>query len=193
MTITIANPTKHRWSIGEYYAMADAGLFRDRRVQLIDGEVLDMPPQGSAHFSSILLAAEAARRAFGKGFIVRTQGPLNVSEDCEPEPDIAVVPGDIRADSRNPHPTTALLIIEISDSSLSFDRNDKASLYASVGIADYWIVNLDEQQVEVYRQPVADETERFGFRYSKPLILKSGQSIKPLAAAGEIAAADLLP
>ena len=191
--MTIADPVKHRRTIAEYYAMADAGLFRDRRVQLIDGEVLDMPPQGSTHFAGIYLAAEAMKRAFGLGFFVRSQAPLDMAPDCEPEPDIAIVTQHPRDGAGKPHPSSALLVLEVSDSSLDFDRNDKASLYASVGIADYWILNLVDRQVEVHRQPTADATQRFGFRYADKKIFTAGGSITPLAASAEIAVADLLP
>jgi Uma2 family endonuclease len=190
--MTIAEPIKRRWSREEYYRMAQAGIFRDQRVELIDGEVLSMAPQGSQHFTAICLAHDALERAYGTGFVVRVQGPLAVSADCEPEPDLAVVRGNLRDFATKPHPSTALLIVEVSDTSLAYDRADKASLYAAAGIADYWIVNLIERQIEVYRRPVSDPAARFGSVYADKTIISIGQRIKPLSASVEIPAADLL-
>jgi len=190
--MTIAEPIKRRWSREEYYRMAQAGIFRDQRVELIDGEVLSMAPQGSQHFTAICLAHDALEKAFGAGFVVRVQGPLGVSADCEPEPDLAVVRGNPRDFAAKPHPSIALLVVEISDTSLAFDRADKGSLYASAGIADYWIVNLIDRQIEVHRRPVSDPAARFGYAYTDKTIISSGQMIKPLSASAEIPAVDLL-
>jgi Uma2 family endonuclease len=135
---------------------------------------------------------DAVRAAFGIGFWVRTQVPLNLSEETDVEPDVTVVPGKPR--DYPEHPTTALLVVEISETTLDYDRGRKGSLFAAAGLADYWIVNLIDDQLEVYRNPVADPSEPFGFRYADQIILRRGDQIAPLAAPqANIAVADLLP
>jgi len=186
-------PTVRRWSREEYYRMAESGFFQDQRVELIDGEVLEMAPQGSGHFACVCLCNDAARRCFGSSHVVRVQGPLGVGKGSDPEPDIAVVSGNPRDYVGKSHPSTALLVIEVSDTSLEFDRTSKAGLYASAGIRDYWIVNLTDRCVEVYRNPVPDAAAKFGFRYADGSVYSAQDLVKPLAAAGEIAVADVLP
>ena len=176
-----------RWTRAEYDKMISAGLFSPgERVELIDGEILRMTPQGTAHFTAIRLAEEATRKAFGAGFEVRTQGPLALTPDSEPEPDLAVVPGTARDYSRE-HPGTALLLIEVSETTLGHDRQRKRDLYARAGVPDYWIVNLPERCVEVYRAP-----EQGAYRSSRHFTAE--EQISPLAAPdSKIAVADLLP
>jgi Uma2 family endonuclease len=113
-------------------------------------------------------------------------------DDSEPEPDVAYVPGTLR--QVRTHPTTALLIVEVSDTTLSYDRGNKASLYASAGIADYWIVNLVDRVVEVLRNPALSPAAKFGWSYSTTTTHFSGDSVTPLAApSASVAVADLLP
>jgi Uma2 family endonuclease len=193
MSQTLDTPTTHRWTCEEYYAMGDAGLFKDRRVQLIDGEIIDMPPQKDFHAAAVSLAFDAARRIMSGKYWVRCQLPLHLGDASEPEPDVSVVGGSAHDFVGTGHPTHALWVIEVADSSLKLDRREKAHLYASAGIEDYWIVNLVDRQVEVFRQPEADASARFGFLYSDLTIFKSGQLIKPLAGTGEIGVADLIP
>jgi Uma2 family endonuclease len=143
----------HIWSREEYDRMIAAGVFRSgARLELVDGEILEMTPQGSLHATSVRLVEDALRRVFGQGYDVRSQFPLAVDDLSEPEPDIAVVTGGPR-DYRDAHPCTALLVVEVSDSSLGFDRTRKLALYARNLIAEYWIVNLQENRLERYRQP----------------------------------------
>ncbi|MGD0390515.1 MAG: Uma2 family endonuclease [Tepidisphaeraceae bacterium] len=186
-------PTARRWSLEEYYRMGESGFFRDQRVELISGEVLKMSPQGSGHFACVCLCNDAVGRCFGSNHVVRVQGPLLVGDDSEPEPDIAVVPGQPRDYTGKSHPSTALLVIEVSDTSLEFDRTSKAGLYSSAGIQDYWIVNLTDRCIEVYRNPVPDGSALFGFGYADRSVYSAQDRVKPLAAAGEIAVADILP
>jgi Uma2 family endonuclease len=143
----------HIWSREEYDRMIAAGVFRSgARLELVDGEILEMTPQGSLHATSVRLVEDALRRVFGQGYDVRSQFPLAMDNLSEPEPDIAVVTGGPR-DYRDAHPGTALLVVEVSDSSLGFDRTRKLALYARNRIAEYWIVNLPENRLERYRQP----------------------------------------
>ena len=126
-TMTVS---QHRWSRAEYDRAVEAGVFGpDARLELIEGAILAMGPQGSEHFTGIELVVDALRAAFGAGYRVRTQGPLAAGEDSEPEPDVAVVAGDARS-YRDAHPSSALLVVEVSDHSLHRDRTVKQRLYA---------------------------------------------------------------
>ncbi len=184
--------TKH-WTRVEYERLVDLGAFRPgERVELIGGALVVREPQGSPHATAVGLAADALRLVFGDGWTVRTQSPVSLDEDSEPEPDVAVVSGS-RRDHRHAHPTHPVLIVEVADSSLEIDRSEKAGLYARAGIVDYWIVNLMESVLEVYRDPVADSVRPYGWRYASPVTLRAGDSVAPLGApAARIAVADLL-
>jgi Uma2 family endonuclease len=121
------------------------------------------------------------------------QGPLDLRPHSEPEPDVAVVPGR-RQDYAVRHPHIALLVVEVSDTSLAQDRGDKASLYAAAGITDYWIVNLVDGQLEVFRNPIADPSQRHGHRYADVIVLARSDRVTPLAFPSvSIPVADLLP
>jgi Uma2 family endonuclease len=195
MNPTIDSPRPHRWTREEFYQMLDLGWFQDQRVELIDGEVIDMPSQKDYHGAAITLTMDVLRFAFGAGFWVRNQMSLDLSPRSVPDPDLAVVPGSPQGvTASTPTPTTALLLVEVSDSTLAYDRNHKAPLYAAGGIADYWIVNLVQRQLEVYRDPVADSTQLFGFRYNSRTIFDPVDVVSPLAAPqASITVADLLP
>lgn len=177
-----AEPRVRRWTRDDYHRMAEAGLFRDQRVELIGGEVVEMSPQGNPHYVALNLASRALQAAFGTDYWVRTQGPLTPNGDSEPEPDIAIVNGDPRDFAHaEAHPGGALLVVEISDTSLTYDRTRKSSLYASMGVADYWIVNLLERCVEVRRAPQPDASTEFGWSYGTTQGLQPSQSVAPLA------------
>lgn len=189
----VPEPKVHRWTRTEYYKMADAGLFADKHVELIEGKVIEMSPMYSPHATSVTLADEVMREAFGKGWVIRIQLPLTISDISEPEPDLVVVRGNTR-DFTNAHPTSADLVVEIAESSLEIDRKYKASLYAKAGIADYWIVNVVNGQLEVCRRPIVDDEAEYGFNYGDKMIFKAGDSISPLAKPeAKIAVAELLP
>ncbi len=105
-----------------------------------------------------------------------------------------MIPGNFRSYVGQGIPTSALLVVEVSETTLYYDRNQKASLYAASGIADYWIINVVQRQVEVYRDPVPDATQAFGYRYASRTILDPGEVVSPLALPGAtVAVADLLP
>jgi Uma2 family endonuclease len=185
----------HRWSYEEWDQMVATGVLEGKRVELIDGKIVDMSPQLESHVAGVSRAASAMRRVFDESsFLVRVQAPLRAGRDSDPEPDVAVVKGTEEQFLKSGHPTKAAIVIEVSHDSLAYDRNVKASLYASAGIADYWIVNLLQRQCEVRRKPVRDARARFGWRYSHLTIAKSGDSIAPLAAKQTpVAVNELLP
>jgi Uma2 family endonuclease len=192
--MSIAKPSFRRWTRAEYYQMAGLGLFRSQRVELIEGEIIQMPPQKNFHAIAIGLGEKAFDVAFGLGFWIRQQLPLHVRIRSAPEPDLAVVPGGPRDYAAIDHPTTALLVMEISDTTLAYDRGRKASLYARGGITDYWILNLVDRHLEIHRNPVADSSHRHGFRFADAMILTATDYATPLAAPqARILVADLLP
>ncbi|MGH7348721.1 MAG: Uma2 family endonuclease [Candidatus Rokuibacteriota bacterium] len=182
-----------RWKRVEYDRLIEGGFFRPGDpVELLGGQLVVAEPQGSRHFAAVRAAEEALRAAFGRGWEVRGQGPLALDEESEPEPDLAVVRGTFR-DYQARHPSRPVLVIEVSESSLALDREHKGSLYARAGLADYWIVNLPERALEVYREPSSDPTATFGWRYGSVTVLGPGAAVSPLALpAGRIRIADLL-
>jgi Uma2 family endonuclease len=185
-------PRPHRWSREEFHQMGDLGWFPDQRVELIDGEIIERPVAKRPHVLSLHLSQKVLEGAFGAGHHVQNQSALNLGPDSEPEPDLAVIIGQLT--DYTEHPTTALLIVEISDTTLSYDRNRKAALYAGAGIADYWIVNLVDRQLEIHRNPAADPAHPHGFRYTDVVIHGPGAVVSPLAApAAKVAVNDLLP
>ena len=177
----------HRWTRQQYDDMVLNGIFQpEERVELIEGVIVDMSPQKSFHATAIYLTEEILRGIFRSGYIVRTQMPLALDDQSEPEPDIAVVPGQAR-DYTGAHPTTAVLVVEVADTTLRLDRKTKQAVYARNGIAEYWIVNLQDHCLEVCRHPQGDQ-------YQSQTVLQPGETLSPLIRPDHrIAVADLLP
>jgi Uma2 family endonuclease len=182
------------WSRIEYDRLIEAGLLQPGDpVELLGGRLFVAEPQGSVHFTAIQLAADALRRAFGPGWQVRAQGPIALDEQSEPEPDVAVVPGTAR-DYRDAHPARPVLVVEIADSSLAADRERKGSLYARAGVDDYWIINLVDRILEIYREAEPTPAAPFGWRFRSLATVGPAGEAAPLAAAlARISVADLLP
>ena len=181
-----------RWTRQEYDRMVEAGLFApDERVELLEGEIITVTPQQSQHSACIGLVDRALRQIFGPSYWVRIQLPLIVDPDSEPEPDLAVVPGSPR-DYVHDHPRTAVFVVEVADSTVAKDRTYKMRIYARAGIREYWIVNLAERCLEVYRDPVTAPGEASLYRSAQKLT--PSESIAPLAATtATVAVAELLP
>lgn len=186
-------PAPRRWTRAEYYQLAELGLFRGQRVELIEGEIMVLSPQKAEHWTTTDRVAELQRKHIGAGFHVRMQGPIDFGVLSEPEPDVAVVAGP-REQYSTQHPQTAVLIVEVSESSLDYDRGRKASLYAAAGIADYWIVNLVNNQLEVRRDPQPDPAQPYGHGYASVTVLGRQDIVRPLAAPQvSLAVSDILP
>ncbi|MGI9035169.1 MAG: Uma2 family endonuclease [Pyrinomonadaceae bacterium] len=186
-------PQPVRWTRNEYYRMAELGFFDGKRVELIGGEIIEMSPMKTAPATAVRLVIEVLRGVFAKGFIVDSQLPMNFGKTDEPEPDVAIVEGKTR-DFAESHPKIAALIIEISDTTLNYERNRKASLYAKNKIQDYWIVNLKDRHLEIYRRPMKDKNAFYNFSYGEIQILTEKDSVAPLIKPdAEIKVADLLP
>jgi Uma2 family endonuclease len=185
--------TRKRWRRVEYERLVDLGAFDREPVELLGGQLIVAEPKGSEHATAVDMVDDALRAVLPPGWIVRVQNPIALDDESAPEPDIAVVRG-IRADYRHAHPTRPALVIEVAESSLAFDRVEKGSLYARAGVADYWIVNLVDRVLEVYRDPDADVTAPYGWRYTSGERVTPPGSVAPLGVpAATIAVAALLP
>jgi Uma2 family endonuclease len=181
-----------RWTKEEYYRLGDLGVFQDQRVELIEGHLVLHSPQSALHADTLDVVDEVLSNLFKPGYRVRCQLPIDLGQILEPEPDIAVVQGT-RRQYRRSHPTSAVLIVEVSETTLAYDRGRKGSLYARANILDYWIVNLVDHQLEVYRDPVPDPNAHYGFRYANRTDLTAPATVTPLALPGaSIPVADLV-
>ncbi len=183
-----------RWTRGEYDRLIERGVFGpEERLELIDGELLVREPQGSPHAVAVGLVQDALAKAFGRGWHVRNQSPVALDDASEPEPDVAVVRG-ARRDYREHHPARPELIVEVAETGLRFDRRRKSGLYARAGVPEYWIVNLVDRVLEVYREPVRATAARHGWKYRQVRLLKPPAAVSPLAApAARVRVSDLLP
>lgn len=182
-------PAESRYTSESYFALVDAGLLRaDDRVELLEGVIVAMSPQNPRHASATTRVSDALRDALGKRAVIRVQLPLLVGTYSVPEPDVAVVPGKA-SDYDDAHPTTALLVVEVAESSVAEDRLTKAAIYAAASIPEFWIVNLRDDCVEVFRAPDAQAR-----RYAETSVLRRGAHVESVAlGAVTIAVGDLLP
>jgi Uma2 family endonuclease len=181
------------WSRAAYYRLAEQGWFQNQRVELINGDIYLMAAMNSPHRISINLTDKTLQKVFSEGYFVSVQCPLSIGELSDPEPNIAVIAGDIR-DYPEAHPSTAVLVVEVSDTTLGFDRKKKGSLYASAGVPDYWIINLNQGCLEMRRRPVEDPNAPFGWTYAETKIYRKGDTVSPLERPDVvIAVEDLLP
>jgi Uma2 family endonuclease len=165
----------HRFNVLEFERLFEAGVFgEDVQVELLDGEIFVMPEMGDDHADSLTRLNKQLIRKLGDHVEIAPQIPLDVAEgETRPLPDFIVI--DIKKyEKRKPVPSDVLLLIEISDSTLNKDRNRKSLVYARNGILEYWIVNLKDQQLEVFRHPENGV-------YPKPDIYKIGQPVAPLS------------
>ncbi len=158
-------PRVHKWTVDEYYKMGEAGLFDNKRVELINGEVIEMSPMAQPHALCVMNVTYALIQNLPNQWAVRSQSPLALAPDTEPEPDIAVVER-VAAQQKTDTPSTAALVIEVSDSTLRYDRTIKASLYAGANIPEYWILNLPQNRLERFREPIPDSSQPHGFAYN---------------------------
>jgi len=175
-----------------YDRLVEAGIFGpEDRIELLDGLLVVREPQGGRHATAVALARVAIEKAFGRAFHVREEKPIALDRRSEPEPDLVVVPGRPR-DYRDAHPSRPVLVVEVADSSLALDRLRKGGLYARAGIADYWIVNLIDEVLEVYRDPVRTGPAHWTFDTVR--LLRRHSAVTPLAAPrARVRVAALLP
>lgn len=189
----LVEPHTLLWTKTQYAVAAAAGAFDGTRVELINGEIIAMSPMTSRHAAVISLIVDTLKAAFGAGYYIPAQTPLDLGDLSEPEPDVAVYTGHAR-DYLDHIPSHALLVVEVAETSLRYDRSVKATLYASAGIAEYWIVNLKDHTLEVYRDPTEYATDSPSYGYKLTMRLLAADTVSPLAfPTAAIQVADLLP
>ena len=178
-----------RHTVESYFALAEKGVLTpDDRVELLEGVIVAMSPHTPRHAWAITQVAEALRRAIDDRAVLRVQLPLVTGPDSAPEPDVFVAPGR-REDYRNRHPTSALLVVEVSDSSLQQDRLTKAAIYAAGAVTEYWIVNLKEEHLEIFRNPDPGSS-----RYRSTSIARRGERVELIPFPGTfVSVAEFLP
>lgn len=164
----------HHWTREEYERAVEMGGLEDWKVELVEGVLYDMTAHSTHHASSLRKAYRELQGCLPEGLDIRQQMPLALSDDSEPEPDLAVVPAD-PDDYGDAHPRSAVLLVEVAHTSLHYDRDVKGSAYAQAGIPEYWIVNLVARQLEVYREPAED-------RYGSRTVLTAPDAVSPLFA-----------
>jgi Uma2 family endonuclease len=185
--------TPRHWTRKEYDRVGQLGIFDGEPLELIGGELVVAEPKGPYHSGGVGQVADVVRAALPPGWIVRCQDAIALDDESEPEPDVAVVPG-AHTDYLADHPQRPALVIEVADSSLGFDRRQKGSLYARGGIEDYWIVNLVDRVLEVYRDPAPDPAAIYGWNYRSVGRVAPPATVTLLALPTvRLAVADLLP
>jgi Uma2 family endonuclease len=170
--MALQQPTRHLITVDEYYRMAEAGILsEDDRVELIDGEIIDMAAIGIKHALCVDRLSKLLNRLLPEEILVRVQNPIYLNQRSEPQPDLALLkPQDYSRRKHHPGPDDVLLVIEVSDTTLTFDRKVKVPLYARGSIPEVWIVNLQDDSTEVYSQPE-------GGAYQERQQLQRGQSL----------------
>ncbi|MCU0540581.1 MAG: Uma2 family endonuclease [Oscillatoriaceae cyanobacterium Prado104] len=161
--------TAKRFTIAEYHRLGELGFFGpDERVELIRGEIIQMPTKKTPHSVCNTRLVRLLIILLGNRAIVRGQEPVILPADSEPQPDAVIARN--RSDeylSSHPEPADILLVVEIADSTLSYDQKTKLSLYAEDGISDYWLFNLVDNWLEVYNEPYRDSQGKFGYRLKR--------------------------
>lgn len=182
--VPVSDPKPLLWTAAEFHLMGEHGLLEGRGAKLMNGVVVEEGPMNPPHAVAGEKTEDAIRAAFGTGWRVRVQKPLVLGQTTDPEPDIAVVRG---TPALGPHPTTADLVVEVSDTSPWYDLTEKMTAYARAGIADYWVLDVNGRQLHVFRGPAGDA-------YASHLTLAETDAVSPLAAPGAaVRVADLLP
>jgi Uma2 family endonuclease len=175
-----------------FHQLGDMGLFKGRRAMLIHGVLLEQGMMNPPHAMAGELTEEVLRTLFGVGWRVRVQKPLVLGLDTDPEPDIAIVRGVVRGNTD--HPSVADLVVEISDTTLDADLSTKAELYATAGIPEYWVLDVDGRRLFVFRTPAALPQGLGATAYQTHVTLTDAGTVSPLAApTAVVRVADLLP
>ena len=167
-------PSNHLFSVEDWHKMGNMGLFaQNTRLELIEGEIIDMGPIGSLHAGQVNRLNYLFNRQIADSAIISVQNPVTLGDSSEPQPDLMVLRPDPHFYSeKHPTPQDVLLLIEVSDSTLTYDRNVKKPLYARYGIVEYWVVNLKNDCIEVYLNPQAQD-------YTLIHIMRRGKVIIP--------------
>jgi len=173
--MNVLHAPTYQWTVEEYEKLGEAGIFHeDDRVELLNGDIIIMSPIGYRHAQAVTrLTNFFARRSQGR-FDVSPQNPFNLDEHSQPQPDICLL--DPRAAHLKAHPAPDLifLVIEVADSSVRYDRGDKRPAYARQGVREFWLLNLEDNVLEVYRNPDGDQ-------FAEERILRPDEVVAPLA------------
>jgi Uma2 family endonuclease len=169
-------PAKHRFSVEDYYRMAETGVLRpDARVELLDGEIIDMSPIGPFHGGVVNRLTRLFTLLSKNRWLLSSQNPLRLNDHSEPEPDVMLLkPSPDDYTNRHPRPEDVFLLVEVSDASLATDLEKKLPAYGRAGVTEVWIVNLEEATIEIYREPHFDG-------YGSKTVLRAGDEARPLA------------
>jgi Uma2 family endonuclease len=185
-------PRDLKWTVEMFHFLGDLGMFEGRRAWLVDGVIVEEGPMNPPHAIAATKTEDAIRDAVGKAFHVRVAKPLVLGLSTDPEPDVAVVSG--KAGDYTAHPTTAALVVEVSDSSLKYDTTTKLGVYAAGGIGEYWVLDVTGRQLLVFRDPQPDAAHPHGHSYATRLTFGATDCVSPLAApTASVRVADLLP
>lgn len=173
---TVPSVTLRKFTASEYYTMLNAGVFHeDDQLELVEGEIVEMSPINPLHAGQVTQLTDFFKEHLGKRALVGVQNPLDLGDDSQPQPDLMVLkPRKDFYKRAHPVPADVLLLIEVSDSTVGYDRNVKAPLYARTGVPELWIVNLPDRQLEIYRNPTPGG-------YGEHHWLKAGEAITPNA------------
>jgi Uma2 family endonuclease len=185
----LSAPRAHRYTREQYARLGAAGFFTEKRFELIRGEIIDMGKEGPRHFAAFVLALKVIEAAFGPGFVARPAGPIAL-DDSEPQPDVSIVCGTPR-DFATAHPATVLFALEIAETSLTYDLTTKAELYATAGIPEYWVLDLEGRVLHVFRNPQPNAALGVTTYHTKTEHAAT-ESVTPLGA-NAVKVCDLLP
>ena len=186
------SPQPRKWTVTEFDHLGSLGCFTGRRAFLLDGVILEQGPMDPPHGDALEVLNELVRVAFGAGWRFRIQSPLHLDEHNNPMPDLAVVAGT--PGYYGDHPVSAALVVEVADTTLDTDLTDKAERYATAGIADYWVLDLNGGVLHVFRNPQALHANLGATAYRTHHVLKPTDAVSPVAApTSTIRVADLLP
>jgi Uma2 family endonuclease len=168
--------TTHRFTVTDYHRMAETGVLRpDARVELLDGRIIDMSPIGPLHGGVVKRLNRHFHHLSRGRWLVSTQDPVRLDEFSEPEPDVMLLkPAPDDYTSRHPRPEDVFLLIEVSDTTLELDREEKLPAYGRAGIPEVWIVNLNDGTIEVFREP------HFA-GYTTKAVFRGGDQVSPAA------------
>jgi Uma2 family endonuclease len=175
----LLEPRRFRWNFESFYRLEGTGIFGDARIELIEGELFEMAVITPRHAVTVNKIADTLIRCFQDGYVVSPQNPIKLSNQSVPLPDVSILRGTYQ-DFFDTLPETAVLMVEVADSTLASDRRDKTSLCARYAIQELWIVNVADNELEIYRQPRRDGSATHGFSYGLRQVLGRENTVSPL-------------
>jgi Uma2 family endonuclease len=186
--MSVLHAPTYRWTVEEYEELGRAGIFDENdRVELLNGEIIVMSPIGYRHATAVNRLIKFFIQRARDRYIATPGNPFILDERSEPQPDLCLADSAIDTQGHHPDSAQIFLVIEVSDSTVAYDRQDKGPAYARNGVREYWMLNLDENVLEVFREPSAD-----GYREAR--VLGRDDTIAPLAFPDLVLrAADFLP